>query len=91
MAVDVNKLVTSMINYLCKPELEMTKGLSKMVEKLINLGHYTGLGSKGVLKNYVKSNWITDYFETGVLSPYTRNSYGIMFASIHKIKFEKQF
>ena len=39
-----------MTKYVCKPEMEMSKGLSKMVENFINVGHQTGLGTKGVLK-----------------------------------------
>ena len=50
LVVDVNKVVNYMTKYVCKPEVEMSKGLSKMVENLINIGHQTGLGTKGVLK-----------------------------------------
>ena len=39
LVVDVNKVVNYMTKYVCKPEMEMSKGLSKMVEKLINVGH----------------------------------------------------
>ena len=39
-----------MTMYVCKPEIEISKGLSKMVENVINVGHHTGLGTKGILK-----------------------------------------
>ena len=50
LVVDVNKVVNYMTKYVCKPEMEMSKGLSKMVEKLINVGHHTGIGPRGILK-----------------------------------------
>lgn len=50
LVVDVNKVVNYMTKYVCKPEMEMSKGLSKIVEKLINVGHHTGLIPKGILK-----------------------------------------
>ena len=53
LVVDVNKIVNYMTKYVCKPEMEMSKGLSKIVEKLINLGHHTGIGPRGILKKMV--------------------------------------
>ena len=50
LVVDVNKVVSYMTKYVCKPEIEISKGLSKMVEKVINVGHHSGLGTKGILK-----------------------------------------
>ena len=50
LVVDVNKLVSYMTKYVCKPEMEMTKGLSEMVQKIINVEHHRGLGPKGILK-----------------------------------------
>ena len=35
LVVDVNKLVNYMTKYVCKPEMEMSKGLSNMVQKMI--------------------------------------------------------
>ena len=37
LVVDVNKVVNYMTKYVCKPEMEMTKGLSKMVQKIFNI------------------------------------------------------
>ena len=48
LVVDVNKVVSYMTKYVCKPELEMSKGPSKIVKNLINIGHHTGLGPKGI-------------------------------------------
>ena len=48
LIVDVNKVVNYMTKYVCKPEVEMSKGLSKMVENLINIGHQECLGTKGI-------------------------------------------
>ena len=48
LVVDVNKVVNYMTKYVCKPEMEMSKGLSKMVEKLINVGYHTGIGPRGI-------------------------------------------
>ena len=48
LVVDVNKVVSYMTKYVCKPEMEISKGLSKMVENIINVGHHTGLGPKGI-------------------------------------------
>ena len=53
LVVDVNKVVNYMTKYVCKPEMEMSKGLSKMVEKLINVGHHTGIGPRGILKKMI--------------------------------------
>ena len=50
LVVDINKVVSYMTKYVCKPEMEMTKGLSKMVQKIINVEHHRGLGPKGILK-----------------------------------------
>ena len=50
LVVDVNKVVSYMTKYVCKSEIEISKGLSKMVENVINVGHHTGLGTKGILK-----------------------------------------
>ena len=50
LVVDVNKVVNYMTKYVCKPEMEMSKGLSNMVKKLINVGHHTGLGLRGIFK-----------------------------------------
>ena len=36
--------------YVCKPEMEMSKGLSNMVKNIINVGHHTGLGLRGILQ-----------------------------------------
>ena len=44
----MNKVVNYMTKYVCKPEMEMSKGLSKMVEKIINVGHHTGIGPRGI-------------------------------------------
>ena len=35
LVVDVNKVVNNMTRYVCNPEMEMSKGLSKMVQKII--------------------------------------------------------
>jgi len=48
LVVDVNKVVNYMTKYVCKPEMKMSKGLSKMVEKLINVGNHTGIGPRGI-------------------------------------------
>ena len=48
LVVDVNKVVSYMTKYVCKPEMEMTKGLSKMVQKIINVENHRGLGPKGI-------------------------------------------
>ena len=37
LVIDLNKVVGYMTKYVCKPEMEMTKGLSKMVQKIINV------------------------------------------------------
>ena len=58
------------------------KGSKKMVEKIINVGHRTGIGTKGVLKNDVEFDRISYYFQKGIVPPCNRNSYGIMFTSI---------
>ena len=50
LVVDVNKVASYITKCLCKSELDMSKGLSKMLEKLINVGHHTGLGPKGIKK-----------------------------------------
>ena len=50
LVIDLNKVVGYMTKYVCKPEMEMTKGLSKMVQKIINVEHHRGLGPKGILK-----------------------------------------
>ena len=49
LVVDVNKVVNYMTKYVCKPEMEMSKDLSKWVEKLINVGNPTGIGPIGIL------------------------------------------
>ena len=56
LVVDVNKVVSYMTKYVCKPEMEMSKVLSKMVQKIIYVGHHTGLGPKGILKKDVEFN-----------------------------------
>ena len=48
LVVDVNKVVSYMTKYLCKTEMKMSKGLSKMVQKIINVEHHRGLGPKGI-------------------------------------------
>ena len=50
LVVDVNKVVSYITKYVCKTEMEMTKGLSKMVQKIINVEHHRGLGPKGIFK-----------------------------------------
>ena len=48
LVVDVNKVVSYMTKHVCKPEMEMMKGLSKMVQKIINVEHHRGLGPIGI-------------------------------------------
>ena len=48
LVMDVNKVVNYMTKYVCKPKMEISKGFSKMVQKLINVGHHTGLVLRGI-------------------------------------------
>ena len=50
LVMDVNKVVSYMTKYVCKPEMEITKGLSKMLQKIINVEHHRGLGPKRIFK-----------------------------------------
>ena len=50
LVVDINKVVNYMTKYLCKPKIIMSKGLSNMVQKMINVGHHTGLGLRVIFK-----------------------------------------
>ena len=48
LVVNVKNIVSYMTKYICKPEMEMSKDVSKIVQKLINVGLATNVSTRGV-------------------------------------------
>ena len=67
-----------MTKYLTKPSIEISSGMNKMIEKIIDKSHAYGLTKKAILKNAAYTLRVTYDIKEETLSLTLGNSYGIL-------------
>ena len=58
LVVDVDKAIAYMTKYVTKPEIEISSGMNKMIEQIINKSHVDGLTTKAILKKLCLDFWV---------------------------------